>query len=145
MQKHVNLVDLVKSFLTSNYLQKSACFSCTRIPGSLLFSFSTRGTARPCLLACLLRYSRDRALQSLPKQARGAHPRSSIWLCRPKLRFISVPLHAALPPVDHVLQVEELRGQAAFELDESEASAQLRDRVPDHLCLVRKIRKNCTF
>ena len=36
-------------------------FSCTRIPGSLLFSFSTRGTARPCLLACLLRYSRERA------------------------------------------------------------------------------------
>ena len=28
--------------------------SCARIPGSLLFSFSTRGTARPCLLACLL-------------------------------------------------------------------------------------------
>ena len=40
-------------------------FSCTRIPGSLLFSFSTRGTARSCLLACLRRYSRERASQSL--------------------------------------------------------------------------------
>ena len=43
VQKHVNLVDLVKSFPTNIYLQN---------------------LARPCLLDCLLRYSRERAASS---------------------------------------------------------------------------------
>ena len=57
----VHCVDLGESFPTSIYLKKSA-----HTWVSSLFSFLGR-TERTCLLACLRRYSRERAPRSLGK------------------------------------------------------------------------------
>ena len=58
-------------------------FSCTRIPGSLLFSFSTRGTARPCLLACFASIQPRTSLIKLARSPRAQIAPRCRWPRRP--------------------------------------------------------------